>query len=144
MNYTVGTAAKATGKSKPTISRAIKNGLISAARTPDGSGYLIDAAELHRVFPPLPSASNETPAVTQHETPSETGMLQVEIRMLRERLEEVTTDKDRVIDDLRKRLDAEAEDRRRLTMLLTAERPSPPPAATVEPPKRAWWQIFTR
>jgi excisionase family DNA binding protein len=140
MNYTVGTAAKATGKSKPTISRAIKNGLISAARTPDGSGYLIDAAELHRVFPPLSSASNETPPVLHHETPNETGELQVEIRMLRERLE----DKDKVIEDLRHRLDAEAEDRRRLTMLLTAERPSPAPVAAVEPPKRAWWQLFSR
>lgn len=140
MHYTVGTAAKATGKSKPTISRAIKNGLISATRTPDGSGYLIDAAELHRVFPPLPSASNDTPPVIQNETPNETGGLQVEIRMLRERLE----DKDRVIEDLRQRLDAEAEDRRRLTMLLTAERPPAAPPAAAEPSKRTWWQIFRR
>ena len=144
MHYTVGTAAKATGKSKPTISRAIKNGLISATRTADGTGYVIDAAELHRVFPPLPSASNETPPKADHETPNETGALQVEIKMLRERLEEVTADKDSVIEDLRKRLDAEAEERRRLTMLLTDQRTSAAPAVVAGPPKRAWWQIFAR
>jgi C4-type Zn-finger protein len=39
--------------------------------------------------------------------------------MLRERLAEVTEFKDNVIEDLRQRLDAEAEERRKLTMILT-------------------------
>jgi hypothetical protein len=43
-------AAKAAGKSRPTIARAIKNGKLSAARADDGS-YEIDPAELARVFP---------------------------------------------------------------------------------------------
>ena len=50
MSYTIGTAAKATGKAKSTISRDIKNGRISAEKQPDGS-YLIDPSELHRVYP---------------------------------------------------------------------------------------------
>jgi hypothetical protein len=50
--YTLGTAAKATGLAKSTIHRAIKSGKISA-KPGDGNSYVIDPAELHRVFPPL-------------------------------------------------------------------------------------------
>jgi len=52
MRYTLGTAAKATGKSKTTIQRAIARGQISAERLGHG-GYSIDPSELHRVFPRL-------------------------------------------------------------------------------------------
>jgi predicted site-specific integrase-resolvase len=45
MSYTLGTAAKAVGKSKATISKAIKSGRISATKHDNGS-YTIDAAEL--------------------------------------------------------------------------------------------------
>jgi len=48
--YSLAQAAKAAGKSKPTIARAIKAGRISAIRSEDGS-YSIDPAELARVFP---------------------------------------------------------------------------------------------
>lgn len=50
MRYTLGTAAKATGKSKTTLQRAIVSGYISAIKLENG-GYSIDPAELHRVFP---------------------------------------------------------------------------------------------
>jgi hypothetical protein len=49
MIYTMGQAARATGKAKPTIARAIQAGRLSAPRTDDGS-WSIDPAELHRVF----------------------------------------------------------------------------------------------
>lgn len=52
MQYTLGEAAKATGKSKTTLHRAIKSGKISATRQGDNS-YSIDPSELHRVFPPV-------------------------------------------------------------------------------------------
>lgn len=48
--YTLGTAAKATGKSKTTIQRAITKGQLSADKLQNG-GYSIDPSELHRVFP---------------------------------------------------------------------------------------------
>ena len=51
MAYTLGQAARAANVSKTTIQRAIKSGRLSASRQLDGS-YLIDPAELHRVFPP--------------------------------------------------------------------------------------------
>ena len=117
MKYTAGQAAKATGKSIPTITRAIKKGTISAERTASG-GYLIDPSELHRVFPAITSDRNDSPDVSGHETPQEgavTPQLDLEVRMLREMLAR----EQETVTDLRARLDAEAAERRRLTALLT-------------------------
>jgi Helix-turn-helix domain len=50
MAYTLREAARATGKSKPAISKAIKSGRLSGSRADDGS-YRIDPAELERVYP---------------------------------------------------------------------------------------------
>ena len=50
MGYTLSQAAKATGKDKSTISKAIKKGKISASRNEDRS-YDIDPVELHRWYP---------------------------------------------------------------------------------------------
>ena len=138
MSYTIGQAAKATGRSKPTISRAIKSHKISATKQDDGS-FLIDPAELHRVFPPVTSSSNNNSDLKRSETPIPQAQLQREIDLLRELL----TDKDGVIDDLRQRLDSEAEERRKvqaqLTALLTDQRPKPE-----EPPRRSWWRFGKR
>ena len=49
-------AAAATGVNRSTILRAIKAGRISAQRD-ETNGWQIDPAELHRVFPPLPSGA---------------------------------------------------------------------------------------
>jgi len=138
MSYTIGQAAKATGRSKPTISRAIKSHKISATKQENGS-FLIDPAELHRVFPPATSSSNDNPDLKRSEIPVPQAQLQREIDLLRELL----TDKDGVIDDLRQRLDSEAEERRKvqvqLTALLTDQRPKPE-----EPKRRSWWQFGKR
>ena len=125
MTYTLGTAAKATGKSKPTIQRAIKSGRISAKKNENGT-YAIDPAELHRVYPAVTSNSNDNGTVKQSETPNSNTMLQREIELLREQL-----DRERdTVTDLRRRLDAESEERRsaneecrKLTMMLTDMRP---------------------
>ena len=50
MRYTLGQAAKATGKSKTTIQRAVTKGLVSGEKWQNGE-YRIDPSELHRVFP---------------------------------------------------------------------------------------------
>jgi hypothetical protein len=50
MRYTLGQAAKATGKSKTTIQRAVAKGLVSGEKGQNGE-YRIDPSELHRVFP---------------------------------------------------------------------------------------------
>ncbi len=57
---TLGQAARLTGTSKTTLTRAIKAGRLSASRREDG-GYRIDPAELSRVYEIKP----ETRQVTQ-------------------------------------------------------------------------------
>ena len=66
MVYTLGEAAKATGKSKSTISKAIKNGRISALKGSNGA-YSIDPSELHRVYP---ISIQETGTLEQEEDPN--------------------------------------------------------------------------
>ena len=50
MFYTLGEAAKESGKSKSTIKRAIDRGRLSAKKNDKGE-WKIDPAELHRVYP---------------------------------------------------------------------------------------------
>jgi len=58
--YTLGTAAKATGMTKSAIFKAIQKGRISAKKNEMGR-YDIDPAELHRVYPPLPTPEKDAP-----------------------------------------------------------------------------------
>ena len=133
MTYTLGDAAKATGISKPTLSKAIKSGKISAIKNEDGS-FSIDPAELHRVFPAVNRNTEKKPLPLQNETPKETLFPPDEL------LEKERSERERerkqlqaTIDDLRRRLDEEASDRRqsaeeirRLTLLLTHQPDSAP------------------
>jgi hypothetical protein len=58
--YSLGQAAKATGKGKTTILNALKDGRISfVEKTADG--YKIDPAELHRVYPPVGGGADAIP-----------------------------------------------------------------------------------
>jgi len=56
--YTLGQAAKATGKTKTTISNAIKKGRISATKN-DVGHYQIEVSELHRVFEPVKTGQSK-------------------------------------------------------------------------------------
>ena len=122
MRYTLGTAAKATGKAKSTILRAIKSGTISAHKTHDGS-YEIEPSELHRVF---------SPNITQQAIQNDTQPHEERLATTRLRLELLEGERQRerdqmqaTIDDLRARLDR-SEDR--ITALLAAP-----------PKRRGWW-----
>lgn len=118
--YTLGDAAKATGKSKATISKAIKIGRISAIKDETGT-FQIDPAELHRVYPPTVSTEQkETPKETPHEQ-DKSGL----IRELQARLEAATerlADKEGIISDLREDRDKW---RQQATALLTDNRSRP-------------------
>lgn len=94
MKYTLGTASKAVGLSKATLSRAIKKGILSAKKNDDGS-YSIDPAELYRVYAALPANGDETGELKQQETYNDTGALHREIELLRERIEDLKTERDR-------------------------------------------------
>jgi len=49
--FTLAEAAKAIGKSKSTVLRSIRAGRISAVRDELTGGWLIEPAELHRLYP---------------------------------------------------------------------------------------------
>ena len=114
MAYTLGEAAKATGISKASISRAINNGRISATKKDDGS-FSIEPVELHRVYPPKSAAPvTETTAGTMRNGDADTrngsdsNVLQARIDAALEELR----DREGTIDDLRHRLDRSDEERR--------------------------------
>jgi len=86
MSYTLGQAAKATGKSKSTLQAAIKKGRISADQDETGQ-YRIDPAELHRVYPPVRSTDRtEEPQIERDRTQANT-QTDAENKGLKARLE---------------------------------------------------------
>ena len=123
MGYTLGQAAKAAGRSKTTVHRAIAGGRLSAARTENG-GWSIDPAELARVFP-ADSSGNGLIERIRHlgaagrGTGTGTGGPGPVPGACR--------GTGRNDSDLRTRLDDEAEERRKLTAILTG-------------PQRSWWR----
>jgi predicted nucleic acid-binding Zn-ribbon protein len=96
MVYTLGEAAIAVGKSKATISKAIKSGRISADKQPNGS-YKIDPSELHRVYPPALSTvegeRKETPSSTEQKI-RETIELEVKLQAADKRISELEEDRE--------------------------------------------------
>ena len=97
MKHTAGTAAKAVGKTKSTITKAIASGKLSAFKN-DSGAWEIDVSELHRVYPPSPT---ETVEIEQSDTPLETGEKSKEIqgleRLLKateEQLADIKSDRD--------------------------------------------------
>lgn len=103
-------AAIQTGKSRSTIFRAIKNGRLSA-RKKDTGEFEIDAAELFRVYPPTKGKplhaqrpQQFTQQETQHdatavETAIKMAELEIEIRMLKQLLDEVKSSRDEMKQD---------------------------------------------
>ena len=133
--FSLAQAAKATGKSRPTIARAIKNGRLSASRADDGS-YEIDPAELSRVFPLAgQDAGTMKQTVPGNGAGTSPAISAGEVEALHARIAEQTE----TIRQLWQRLDvadqrvaAEAEERRRLLALLTDQR------------RRPWWRRWFR
>lgn len=114
MAYTLGEAAKATGISKASISRAINSGRISAIKKEDGS-FSIEPVELHRVYPPKSAAPVAETAIgtarnadADTRNGSDSNVLQARLDAALEQLR----DREGTIDDLRHRLDRSDEERR--------------------------------
>ncbi|MFZ3585006.1 hypothetical protein ACOI1H_23105 [Loktanella sp. DJP18] len=100
MKYSLGTAAKATRKSKTTIQRAISKGRISASKEKNGR-YSIEPSELHRVFPMVPVDIVAQPSQVDTSRPPGETSLQVKVEALeamlereREALSEMRSDRD--------------------------------------------------
>ena len=118
MVYTLGEAAKATGKSKATISKAIKSGRISAKKGETGA-FAIDPSELHRVYPAtVESEHQESPPTPQVNSQNDGLIRELQARL--EATQERLTDKEAVISDLR---DDRDRWRQQATALLEDKRP---------------------
>ena len=145
MELSASEAAREVGKSVQTITRAIQSGRLSASG-PKGGPYRIEPSELFRVYPRRVMEGSASPSMVgdaTSEKSSATGTLELEVKLLREML---AREQD-TIADLRARLDAEAEERRRLTALLTYQPDKPVTLAEAppqhQPRKRSWWQRLT-
>jgi hypothetical protein len=112
-------AARLAGKNASTIHRAMKVGRLSYTVGAAGERR-IDPAELERVFG---TGNGATAAHAPKSHDAHVGELAALQRLL--------DDRDATIRDLRARLDLEADERRRLTLLLTG-------------PRRPWWHRWLR
>jgi hypothetical protein len=147
-------AARLAGVSPSSLHRALKNGRLSCDTDEKGQRW-IDASEIARAYP-------DTFRSVPRNVPRRTVEQLVETALERE-LRERLADKDAVIADLRRRLDAEAEERRQLLAILRAiqrlledhtqaaasAEPSPDPPAEAayhaEGERRApWWRRWWR
>ena len=73
--FTLGEAARTVGRSKSTLSKAIKSGRLSAMSRDSGE-YRIDAAELFRVFPASSSGNPEIERLETHEGDGRTAIFE--------------------------------------------------------------------
>ena len=108
-------AAEEVGISRSALFKAIKNGRVSASKNDKGE-FLIDPSELFRVYQPVNKVN-----VNLYQPSQQQGIAKeaVEISLLKQLLKQVESERD----DLRRRLDDEAQERRKLTMLLTHQPP---------------------
>lgn len=133
-------AARAIGRNRTTVFRAIKTGKVSAIRDEATGEWLIEPAELFRIYTVAPDAMETTTKDVARNGDSgdrsndEAG----ELRELRARLDAAAlriAEKDDTIADLRRRLDQEAEERRqaqaRVMALLTDQHKL----------RRRWWRF---
>lgn len=132
MSYTLGEAAKAVGKSKTTLHRAIKSGRISASKTDVGT-YSIDPSELHRVFPAAaPEEQREHHHRNDQEPPRNTlETLRMKLDLLEKERDRERSMMEETITDLREDRDRW---RQQATALLEDKRTVP-----VTSPRRRWW-----
>lgn len=133
MSYTLGDAAKATGKSKTTLHRAIKSGRISASKAEDGS-YSIDPAELHRVFPAVTAGTplGLLPKNDEERLSNTLSALRIQLEMHEKERERERALLQETIADLREDRDKW---RQQATSLLTDQRSEPPNPMH----RRRWW-----
>jgi len=143
--YTLSGAAEAVGLTKSAFSKAIKKGCISAKKDEFGR-FAIDPAELHRVYPPLPSLekssekSEESEREATAEITAENRELKARLEVLNRLLDDIQKDRDdlhRRLDDASEDLRQEREERRRITALLTDQRAKAPKAGFLG---KAFWR----
>jgi hypothetical protein len=136
---TIREVVKRSGRSRATVNRAIRSGLLSAHRDSPGSVWMIEESELSRVWP-------ERAHDQDHDQINEQSRSGPDQDAIRQR-DQLIAAHEQTIADLRQRLDQERAERQqaverliatqeRVAALLTDQRAPAPPAAT---PRRSWW-----
>jgi excisionase family DNA binding protein len=105
--FTLSEAARAYGKGKATLHRAIRSGRLSATRAEDGATWLIDEAELMRLFgtTPIPNGTDLVGTSGTSRSPEQEARI---------------ADLQATVLDLRHRLDQSESERRGVQLRLTA------------------------
>lgn len=128
MAYSLAAAAAATGLNKTTVLRAIKAGRITGTRDDFGQ-WLVEPAELHRVYPPVESSAAPSPkiAAAPQYAPPAAAALEEQIKglrdtadLLRAQLDDVKADRD----DVRKDRDHWRDQAQAITRQLADHRPA--------------------
>ena len=144
-------AARLTGKPRSTIHRAMRDGRLSYAVSPDGT-RLIELSELERIYPVKADGNTATdaPGVSRHRTQHLDLVAELAAERARAAgLEARLGDARGQVEDLRRQRDREAAERAaaqaqlaevqaKLTAILTDQRAAasaPQPA----PARRSWW-----
>jgi excisionase family DNA binding protein len=138
MYVTLGEAARQSGRSKSQVSRAIRDGKLSAERSPDTGSYKIEQSELQRWLDATKvvragiATSAATVAVGDLATLPERGALEAQIEglkevaaLLRAQLADALAQRDRW---------QEAFQQQRITVAAPQPATPAPP-----PPQRRWW-----
>lgn len=128
-------AAKEASVAKSTLLEALNNGRMSAGKSEKGH-WEIDPSELFRVFPKASSHDSEKPIPTtqgNRKVPSETSALEVEVKMLREQVENLNLEREREraqlsdqIEDLKAQAERQSADHRQALAALTDQREKTP------------------
>lgn len=129
MQYSARSLATILGVQPSTITRDIKKGRLTANRNEKGA-HVIDASEVVRAYPDLVTVDDAGNICAKGKTQSETTPLANDatpvLQAKLEAAERLLSEREQTISDLRHRLDTEAEERRRLTALLTDQtKPEP-------------------
>ena len=116
---TLGQAAKMTGKSKPTIAKAVNSGRISGKKGKDGV-YQIEVSELLRVYDAKSEAKSEPLVLTKDMSEKvaelEKKHLEEKLQDAERRMLKLEQERDQAIQDAR-------EDRAKFMALLEDQRP---------------------
>ena len=136
-------AAKEAGIAKKTLLEAISSGRLTAAKNDKGH-WEIEPSELFRVYPKTSFSELEKPQPTpqeNHQIQLGTSVLEVEVKMLREQIERMDTEREREraqlgdqIEALKAQAERQSADHRQALAALTDQREK-----TAEPPKRGLW-----
>ena len=106
---TLGQASKMTGKSKPTISKAVKDGRISGKKGKDGV-FQIEVSELLRVYPAKSEEKSDPVAEIEKK------FLEEKLQDMERRMMKLEQERDQAVQDAR-------EDRSKFMALLEDQRP---------------------